>query len=149
MPEGAASFFRQLLAFWRGLPTPKRVALIVATVGALTLGLGVVLLESHENYSYLFTELSTEDTAAVVEKLKAQQVPYRLDESGTRVEVPESRVHELRLELASQGLPRGGGVGFEIFDKSQLGSTEFEQQVNLRRALEGELSRSIGTLRGV
>ncbi len=76
-------------------------------------------------------------------------MPYRLDASGTRIEVPESRVAELRLELASAGLPRGGGVGFEIFDKSQLGSTEFEQQVNLRRALEGELSRSIGTLRGV
>jgi len=149
MPEPLLKLWVQLSGFWKGLPTPKRVALIVATVGTLLLVSGVVLLESHEQYAYLFTELSTEDTAAVVEKLKAQQIPYRLDAAGTRVEVPESRVHELRLELASQGLPRGGGVGFEIFDKSQLGSTEFEQQVNLRRALEGELGRSIGTLRGV
>ena len=149
MPEPLLKLWAQLSGFWKGLPTPKRMALIVATVGTLLLVGGVVLLESHENYAFLFTELSTEDTAAVVEKLKAQQVPYRLDAAGTRVEVPESRVHELRLELASQGLPRGGGVGFEIFDKSQLGSTEFEQQVNLRRALEGELGRSIGTLRGV
>src|SRR3954464_1113828 len=149
MPEPIKNVLAQLANFWRGLSTPKRVALLVATVGVLLLGLGVVLLETHEQYSYLYTELSTEDTAAVVEKLKAGQVPYRLDASGTRIEVPEERVHELRLELASAGLPRGGGVGFEIFDKSQLGSTEFEQQVNLRRALEGELSRSIGTLRGV
>jgi flagellar M-ring protein FliF len=149
MPEPIRQLWAQLSGFWKGLPTPKRVALIVATLGSMLLVLGVVLVGSHENYVYLFTELSTEDTAAVVDKLKAQQVPYRLDASGTRVEVPESRVHELRLELASQGLPRGGGVGFEIFDKSQLGSTEFEQQVNLRRALEGELGRSIGTLRGV
>jgi flagellar M-ring protein FliF len=149
MPEGLKNVLSQLLGFWRGLSTAKRWALVTATVGTLALGLGVVLFESHENYSYLFTEMSTEDTAAVVEKLKAQQVPYRLDDSGTRIEVPESRVHELRLSLASQGLPRGGGVGFEIFDKSQLGSTEFEQQVNLRRALEGELSRSISSLRGV
>ena len=149
MPEQLKQLLAQLSAFWKGLPTPKRVALIAATVGSLLLVGGLVLVGSHENYTYLFTELSTEDTAAVVEKLKAQQVPYRLDASGTRIEVPESRVHELRLELASQGLPRGGGVGFEIFDKSQLGSTEFEQQVNLRRALEGELARSIGTLRGV
>ncbi len=149
MPEPIKNVLAQLANFWRGLSTPKRMALLVATVGVLLLGLGVVLLETHEQYSYLYTELSTEDTAAVVEKLKAGQVPYRLDASGTRIEVPESRVHELRLELASAGLPRGGGVGFEIFDKSQLGSTEFEQQVNLRRALEGELSRSIGTLRGV
>lgn len=149
MPEPIKNLLAQLTKFWKGLSTPKRIALLVATVGSLLLCLGIVLLESHEQYSYLFTELSTEDTAAVVEKLKATQVPYRLDDSGTRIEVPESRVHELRLELASQGLPRGGGVGFEIFDKSQLGSTEFEQQVNLRRALEGELSRSISTLRGV
>jgi flagellar M-ring protein FliF len=149
MPEPLLKLWAQLSGFWKGLPTPKRMALIVATLGTLLLVAGVVLFESHERYVYLFTELSTEDTAAVVEKLKAQQVPYRLDAAGTRVEVPEDRVHELRLELASQGLPRGGGVGFEIFDKSQLGSTEFEQQVNLRRALEGELGRSIGTLRGV
>ncbi len=149
MPETIKNVLAQLSAFWKSLSTPKRIALLVATVGSLLLAGGVALMESHENYTYLFTDLSTEDTAAVVEKLKATQVPYRLDEAGTRIEVPESRVHELRLELASQGLPRGGGVGFEIFDKSQLGSTEFEQQVNLRRALEGELSRSISTLRGV
>lgn len=149
MLEAVSAFFKQVAAFWQKLSTPKRWALLVATLGSLALGLAVVVYESHEPYSYLFTEMSTEDTAAVVEKLKAQQVPYRLDASGTRIEVPENRVHELRLELASQGLPRGGGVGFEIFDKSQLGSTEFEQQVNLRRALEGELGRSIGTLRGV
>jgi flagellar M-ring protein FliF len=149
MPEGLKQLFAQLVAFWRGLSTPKRVALLVATLGSLALTLGLVFLGSREPYAYLFTELSTEDTALVVEKLKTQQVPYRLDASGTRVEVPESRVHELRLELASAGLPRGGGVGFEIFDRSQLGSTEFEQQVNLRRALEGELARSIATVRGV
>src|SRR6188768_84846 len=110
MPEPIRQLWAQLSGFWKGLPTPKRIALVVATLGSLLLVYGVVLLGSRENFVYLFTELSTEDTAAVVEKLKAQQVPYRLDASGTRVEVPESRVHELRLELASQGLPRGGGV---------------------------------------
>src|SRR6187402_2913535 len=148
MPEGLKQVLAQLVAFWRALSTPKRIALVVATVGTLALTLGLVFLGSREPYAYLFTEMSAEDTAAVIEKLKATQVPYRLDASGTRVEVPESRVHELRLELASAGLPRGGG-GFEIFDRSQLGSTEFEQQVNLRRALEGELARSISTVRGV
>jgi flagellar M-ring protein FliF len=149
MPEQLRQLLAQVSAFWKALSTPKRFALLAATVGSLVLVGAIVFFESHEDYAYLFTELSTEDAAAVVEKLKATQVPYRLDDTGTRIQVPESRVHELRLELASAGLPRGGGVGFEIFDKSQLGSTEFEQQVNLRRALEGELARSIGTLRGV
>jgi flagellar M-ring protein FliF len=141
--------FSQLAAFWRGLPTLKRVLLVASTAGALALVLGIVALGSNETYVSLYGELSTADAAAIVEKLKTQQIPYKLDETGTRIQVPESRVHELRLELASAGLPRGGGVGFEIFDRSQLGSTEFEQQVNLRRALEGELGRSIATVRGV
>jgi flagellar M-ring protein FliF len=149
VPESIRGIFSQLVAFWRALPTPKRVLLVASTVGVLALSLGLVALGGNETYVSLFGELSTADAAAIVEKLKTQQVPYRLDETGTRVQVPESRVHELRLELASAGLPRGGGVGFEIFDKSQLGSTEFEQQVNLRRALEGELGRSISTVRGV
>ncbi|HEX6275142.1 MAG TPA: flagellar basal-body MS-ring/collar protein FliF [Polyangiaceae bacterium] len=149
MPESIRALFSQLAAFWRGLPTVKRVLLVSSMAGVLALTLGLVALGSNENYVSLFGELSTADAAAIVEKLKTQQVPYKLDETGTRIQVPESRVHELRLELASAGLPRGGGVGFEIFDKSQLGSTEFEQQVNLKRALEGELSRSIATVRGV
>lgn len=149
MLERFKSILASLTVFWQGLSTPKRVALLVVTLGVLAGGLFIGTASSREPYATLYGELSTEDAAAVVEKLKATQVPYRLDASGTRVEVPEARVHELRLELASSGLPRGGGVGFEIFDKSQLGSTEFEQQVNLRRALEGELSRSIQTVKGV
>jgi flagellar M-ring protein FliF len=149
MPERFKSILASLTSFWQGLSTPKRVALLVVTLGVLAGGLFLGTAGSREPYATLYGELSTDDAAAVVEKLKATQVPYRLDASGTRIEVPENRVHELRLELASSGLPRGGGVGFEIFDKSQLGSTEFEQQVNLRRALEGELSRSIQTVKGV
>jgi len=149
MPERLKAIVASLTTFWQGLSTPKRIALMVVTLGALAGGLFVATAESREPYASLYGELSTEDAAAIVEKLKATQVPFRLDASGTRVEVPEARVHELRLELASSGLPRGGGVGFEIFDKSQLGATEFEQQVNLRRALEGELARSIQTVKGV
>jgi flagellar M-ring protein FliF len=119
MSERFKAIFASLTSFWQGLSTPKRLALVLVTLGVLAGGLFIGTAGSREPYSTLYGELSTEDAAAVVEKLKATQVPYRLDASGTRIEVPESRVHELRLELASSGLPRGGGVGFEIFDKSQ------------------------------
>jgi flagellar M-ring protein FliF len=149
MPEKASAFLKQLQSFWASLPTPKRIALV--TVMALVLAgvMAVSVLGSRETYGTLYSELATEDAAAIVEKLKTAQVPYKLDNSGTMILVPEERVPGLRLELAAAGLPHGGSVGFEIFDRSKIGATEFEQQVNLRRALEGELARSVMSVNGV
>ncbi|RYZ09495.1 MAG: flagellar M-ring protein FliF [Myxococcales bacterium] len=149
MPEKARAFLKQLTDFWAGLPTPKRIALVTVMTLVLTGVLAISVLGSRETYGTLYRELSTEDAAAIVEKLKTSQVPYRLEAGGTRIEVPEERIPGLRLELASAGLPHGGSVGFEIFDRSKIGATEFEQQVNLRRALEGELARSVMSIDGV
>ena len=143
------AIFQQLAAFWAKLSTPKRVALVTLTLASLLMVLGVATLGSREKYAYLYTELATEDAAAIVEKLKTQQVPYQIESGGTAIMVPEERVAALRLELASGGLPRGGRVGFEIFDQARIGATEFEQQVSLRRALEGELARSVMSIDGV
>lgn len=149
MNEKIRATLKQFVDFWRSLSLVKRVSMVVATAAVLVGILAAASLGSRVDYTYLFTELSTEDAAAISEKLKAMKVPYKLEAGGTAIQVPEERVHQLRLELASSGLPRGGGVGFEIFDRSNLGATEFDQRVNLRRALEGELSRSIGTIDGV
>ena len=143
------AFLKQLAEFWGTLSLVKRISLVVATAAVLIGVLSAAAMSGHVEYAYLFTDLSTEDAAAIAEKLKGMKVPYRIQAGGTALEVPEERVHQLRLELASAGLPRGGGVGFEIFDRSNLGETEFEQHINLRRALEGELSRSISTIDGV
>ncbi len=78
--------------------------------------------------------------------LKASGIPHRAEAGGSALAVPAGKVHEVRLLLAASGLPRGGGVGFEIFDRGDLGISEFTQKVNLRRAIEGELSRTIGRL---
>jgi flagellar M-ring protein FliF len=147
--DALKAFLKQVAAFWKGLPTPKRIAL-VSIVGLVLAGvLFIAFVGNQKTYGYLYTNLEAQDAAAVVEKLKATQVPYRLDADGRGILVPEERIAPLRLELASAGLPRGGGIGFELFDKNQLGATEFEQQVSLRRALEGELARSILTIDGV
>jgi flagellar M-ring protein FliF len=149
MPEKARAFLKQLSDFWASLPTPKRIAL-VAVVSVVLVGvMAISVLSSRETYGTLYSELGTEDAAAIVEKLKTSQVPFRLENGGTRIEVPEERIAALRLELAGGGLPHGGSVGFEIFDRSKIGATEFEQQVNLRRALEGELARSVMSIDGV
>jgi len=149
MPEKARAFLKQLAEFWASLPTPKRVALVLVMGGVLAGVMAISVLGSRETYGTLYSELATEDASAIVEKLKTAQVPYRIESGGTVIQVPEERIPGLRLELASAGLPHGGSVGFEIFDRSKIGATEFEQQVNLRRALEGELARSVMSIDGV
>ena len=94
----------------------------------------------------LYGNLAPEDAAEIVAKLKENQIPYQLTMDGTGVHIPYDKIYETRLELASQGLPRGTGIGFEVFDDTKLGMTEFVQNVNYQRALQGELSRTINTL---
>lgn len=149
MPDRFRSLLQQVAAFWAKLSTPKRIALITLSLAALVGVLAVAFVGNRERYAYLYTELATEDAAQIVEKLKTQQVPFQLENGGTAIMVPEDKVAGLRLELAAGGLPRGGRVGFEIFDQARIGATEFEQQVNLRRALEGELARSVMSIDGV
>jgi flagellar M-ring protein FliF len=95
------------------------------------------------------TGLAPEDAALVVQHLKESGVSYRLSANGTIISVPEDRVAELRLDMASAGLPKNGRIGFEIFDKTNLGMTDFAEHVNYRRALEGELERSVMALNEV
>jgi len=123
--------------------------MLVSTAAAAILIVGYVGYHSSQTtWATLFSNLDREDASAVVAKLKEMKVPYRLEGEGS-VEVPQASVRELRLELAGAGLPRGGGVGFESFDKMRLGATEFEQRVLYRRSLEGELSRTIDTIAAV
>lgn len=90
----------------------------------------------------LFTNLASEDAGSLVERLRAANVPYKVGDQGA-ILVPSARVAELRLEMAAAGLPRTGRIGFELFDKTNFGTTDFAEQVNYRRAIEGELERSI------
>jgi flagellar M-ring protein FliF len=98
----------------------------------------------------LYTELPTGDSAAIVQKLDTMQVPYTVAPDGTSIKVPIEQVGKLRMVMAGDGLPSGGGVGYEIFDKqSSFGTTSFVQNINQLRALEGELARTISTVQGV
>jgi flagellar M-ring protein FliF len=99
--------------------------------------------ESEANFRPLYTGLSPEDAGMVVQKLKESSTPYRLLNNGATIAVPDEKVAELRLEMAGAGLPKNGRIGFELFDKTNFGITEFAEHVNYRRALEGELERSV------
>lgn len=132
-------------------------ALSRATQVALLAGLGTVLLltwllngdSQARTDAYLFTGLDPADAGEIIAKLKEQRIPYNLANNGAAIMVSESKVHELRLELAQAGLPKGGGVGFEIFDRPSYGQSDFVQQKNFVRALQGELERTIGSMSSV
>ena len=110
---------------------------------------GVALLVNiagEQQYAVLYSDLSPEDSAKIVDELSTGQVPFKLTHAGTTVQVPLERVYDVRLELAAKGMPTSGPIGFEIFDGNGLGMTPFQQRVNFRRALEGELARTISRL---
>jgi len=119
------------------------VALLVA--GALFFGLR---WNKERDLRPLFSSLAADDAGAVVEKLRSSNVEFKVADNGT-ILVPSSRVAELRLDMAAAGLPKTGRLGFELFDKQTFGASEFDEQVRLRRAIEGELERSVMTLNGV
>ena len=106
----------------------------------------LVRWQKEADFKPLFTGLSPEDAAGIVQKLKESGVEYRLPEGGGAVSVPSARLAELRLGMAAAGLPKTGRIGFELFDKTNLGATEFTEHINYRRALEGELERSVMSL---
>ena len=103
----------------------------------------LILVANRTNYRPLFTNLTAEDAGEIVKKLKDAKTPYQVSADGNGILVPSDKVHELRITLASEGLPQGGGIGFEIFDRKNFGMTEFVQKLNYQRALQGELSRTI------
>jgi flagellar M-ring protein FliF len=127
-------------------PLKRKLSLVAVAVLALALFAVIIFQAQGADYRLLYANLSDTDAASVINWLKEQKVPYRLADDGKAIQVPGDKVYEARIELAGAGLPQGGGVGFEIFDKQNFGMTDFAQKINFQRALQGELSRSIASL---
>jgi|WetSurMetagenome_2_1015567.scaffolds.fasta_scaffold00033_57 flagellar M-ring protein FliF len=125
-------------------PITRKLSLLFVLALCVAITAGVYMWSERVDYQVLFSNVSQEDSGQVIGKLKEMKIPYRVE--GNAISVPSDKVYELRLELASQGIPQGGGVGFEIFDKTQFGVTEFVQRLNYIRAMQGELSRTIKQL---
>ncbi|MDP1569071.1 MAG: flagellar basal-body MS-ring/collar protein FliF [Vicinamibacterales bacterium] len=132
-----------------GLSTPQLATLAATFVLVVSLVIGGAYYMGAPAWALLFSDMEPDAAAHVVEQLKAQKVEYRIDGGGRSIRVPADRVDELRLQFASTGLPSSGRIGFEIFDRTQFGATEFLEQVNYRRALEGEIARTITSIQEV
>lgn len=140
-------FFKRLKSGFAVLPASQKIfyaGSLVVLVGSLSF---LTFAINKTEYANLYSGLSEQDLSGVVAALQAKQIPYKLSANG--IAVPADSLYEVRMTLAQAGLPKGGGVGFEIFDEQKFGSTEFVQKINYQRALQGELARTINRLNEV
>jgi flagellar M-ring protein FliF len=139
----------QFTLLWRKLSWSQRIWIVAAAIGVIG-GLAELNHWNQErDFKPLLSGLAAEDAGTVTAKLRELGVDYRLDDNGSAVLVPSDKVAEARLQLASAGLPKSGRIGFELFDKTNFGASEFAEQVNYHRAIEGELERSVMSIREV
>jgi len=131
-----------------GMPSQQKLGLIVAVASTVALLAGLFMWGQTPDYRVLYANMSERDGGAVIEALQQQNVPYKFSEGGTLM-VPADKVHEMRLQMAAKGLPKGGAVGFELMENQKFGTSQFLEQVNYQRALEGELARSVETMASV
>ena len=136
----------QLTRIWKSLSNVQRVSLILVPILLSAIAAAGLRWKHDADFRTLYSSLTPEDASAVTQKIKEAGIEYRLDETGATVTVPADRLAEARLALAGAGMPRSGRIGFELFDRTNLGASDFTEQVNYQRALEGELERTVATL---
>ncbi len=138
--------------FWEiivNMSGARRVAVLMFMGIVVSSLVGLMMWSARPDYQVLYSGLSQDDAGSVIARLRERRTPFIIDANGTVIKVPGTQIHETRLALAEDNLPTGGGVGFEIFDRSSLGVTDFVQKVNFLRALQGELARTIIQLQAV
>lgn len=131
----------------KALSKGRMTVILAAAAFIVAAAVVFALWNQGPDYQVLYANMSGEDSGAVITRLKEKKIPFRVD--GSAITVPADKVYETRMELAGEGIPQGGGIGFEIFDKTSFGVTEFVQKVNYKRALQGELSRTISQIKEV
>lgn len=143
MPAVLKSLWDQATRFWSGRTLAQRILFGGVAASVLAAFALMIFWFNQPDYKVLFTKLSQDDASRVMELLKANKTPFKLEDGGQTVLVPSEFVSELRLKVAGEGKLRGAGLGYEIFDETKVGQTDFVQRINYQRALQGELSRTI------
>jgi flagellar M-ring protein FliF len=136
----------QLKKIWDALSAFQKLSIFVAVLAAAGAYMGISSWHHDANFKTLYKGMAGEDAAQAVQKLKDGSIEYRLEDDGNTILVPSDKASEARLMLAREGLPKTGRIGFELFDRTNFSTTDFAEQVNFRRALEGELERTISSL---
>jgi flagellar M-ring protein FliF len=145
--------FKQIISFSKNLNKKQKIVIIASIVSVVLLISFLIVFNTssskkYDNYAVLFKNLKPKDAALIVQYLDKKHIPYVIPKEGI-IEVPKDKVQKLRLEIAGQGLPKSGNIGFELFDKNSFGATAFEEKIKYLRALEGELERTIESINAV
>ncbi|TSE37313.1 Flagellar M-ring protein [Tepidimonas fonticaldi] len=138
-----------LVAGWQRLSTGRKLSLGAGVVAMIAVLAAAFYMANRPDYRVLYANLSDKDGGAVLAQLSQMNVPYKHADGGKAILVPADRVNDLRMKLASQGLPKGAVTGFELMDQTRLGMTQFQERVNFQRSLEGELTRTILSINSV
>jgi len=138
--------FNQVSSIWKKLENVQKIMIGITLIAFLITFLFLINWAKQPEYTVLYSNLSSEDAGSIIGKLKEKKIPYRLKDGGKTILISSADVYETRIDLAVEGVPKGREVGFEIFDKTNLGITNFMEKVNYQRALQGELSRTIQSL---
>lgn len=143
MAEKEKNFLQQFIQVFRAIP-PGKMITFVFTIALVVGGfIALMIWANRPDFQVLYTSLDTADAARITEMLQEKKISFQLKDGGSTVLVPDDMVYQLRLDLASEGIPRGQHVGFEIFQDMSFGATEFEQKLKYQQALQGELARTI------
>lgn len=145
LPAQPDTFAKRLMA----LPMPRKLALAGGILAVLAIAISMAMMGGKGDYKVLYANLSDKDGGAIIAQLSQMNVPYKHAEGGNAILVPADKVHDVRLKLASAGLPKGSVVGYELMENQRFGVTQFQERLNFQRGLEGELTRSIESLAAV
>src|ERR1039458_5045750 len=146
MNKNISQLLQQLAGIWKQLGLNQRISILIATLVVLG-GLGALAFwSSRAEFSLLYGKLDEGEAAKVIAALDEAKVPYEISRGGGAIMVPADKVYQVRMQMAGKGIPRGEGVGFEIFDKANFGISDFVQRANYTRAVQGELARTISQL---
>jgi flagellar M-ring protein FliF len=144
MNKNLTQLGQQLLGIWKQLGLNQRISVVTATAVVL-LGLGAMAFwSSHPDFALLYGKLDDGEASKIIAALDESKIPYQV--RGGSIYVPSDKVYQVRMQMAGKGIPRGEGVGFEIFDKANFGISDFVQRANYTRAVQGELARTISQL---
>ena len=147
--QSIKELLKQLAGIWSELGLNQKVTVITAGFAVVAALVAVLVWGGRTDYSLLYGNLDTAEAGRVTQALDASSVKYKISQGGGSIYVPSSQVHQMRMQLATQGIPKGEGIGYELLDKNTLGMSDFMQHANYNRAVQGELARTIAKFNGI
>lgn len=147
--QAIKELLKQLAGIWKELGLNQKVTVMAAAFAVFAGLIAVLIWGGRTDYSLLYGNLDTAEAGRVTQALDSSSVQYKISKGGGAIYVPSSQVHQMRMQLATQGIPKGEGIGYELLDKNTLGMSDFMQHANYNRAVQGELARTISKFNGI